>query len=133
VLGSTYTGPLPVTLAGINDIYNFLGRSQFNDSWFIGSIDEFRLYYGAMSASQAAASFAAGPNPDVLSIVPGTGSVTIVWPATPVTAAYKLRYSPALGAGAAWSPATGTLTQANGMNEFTVPITTQEGFFGPGH
>jgi hypothetical protein len=41
---------------------NYLGKSQFADPYFNGSIDEFRIYGRALSAAEIAASFAAGPN-----------------------------------------------------------------------
>jgi hypothetical protein len=41
---------------------NFLGRSQYNDPYFNGSINEFRIYNTALSADQLAANYAAGPD-----------------------------------------------------------------------
>ncbi len=41
---------------------NWLGRSQFNDPYFIGSINEFRIYDGALTPLQVAVSAAAGPD-----------------------------------------------------------------------
>jgi hypothetical protein len=41
---------------------NYLGKSQYNDPYFVGSIDEFRIYQVALSASQIATSFANGPD-----------------------------------------------------------------------
>lgn len=48
------------------DNNNWLGRSQWPDSLFDGSIDEFRIYDNAMTASEVATSFAAGPEPAIL-------------------------------------------------------------------
>jgi hypothetical protein len=51
-------------LASINDNNCWLGRSQFAvDPEFNGSLDEFRIYNVALSATQVQSSFAAGPNP----------------------------------------------------------------------
>jgi hypothetical protein len=51
------------SLATINDVYSFLGRSSYSgDSWLAGSIDEFRIYNGALDRFQIAASFQAGPD-----------------------------------------------------------------------
>ena len=53
----------------INDINNWLGRSQYSqDPRFGGSYHEFRIYNAALSASDIRASFEAGP--DV--VPPGT-------------------------------------------------------------
>jgi hypothetical protein len=46
----------------------WLGRSQFNDPFFNGKYNEFRLWKGAMTPAQVAASFAAGPD-----TLPGPG------------------------------------------------------------
>ncbi|MGA2684643.1 MAG: lamin tail domain-containing protein, partial [Verrucomicrobiota bacterium] len=60
----------PATIGGtVND---WLGRSQFNDPYFYGSIDEFRIYTAALSAQQVAQDYQLGPN-----VSPQTGPVTI--------------------------------------------------------
>jgi hypothetical protein len=41
---------------------NYLGKSQYADPYFTGSIDEFRIYNRALSASDIAASYAGGPD-----------------------------------------------------------------------
>jgi hypothetical protein len=57
------TTPITLELTALVDESCFLGRSQFTqDAHFLGSIEEFRVYRGARSAAQLAASFAAGPN-----------------------------------------------------------------------
>src|SRR5262249_25592199 len=51
------------TLGGLNDVNNWLGRSQFTpDPEFAGSINEFRIYSSARTAAQIMASFTAGPD-----------------------------------------------------------------------
>lgn len=51
------------SLATINDVYSLLGRSSYSgDSWLAGSINEFRIYNGALDRFQIAASFQAGPD-----------------------------------------------------------------------
>jgi hypothetical protein len=50
----------------VYDVNNWLGRSQFlADPGFEGSFTEFRIYGSALSASEVAASFAAGPDASV--------------------------------------------------------------------
>lgn len=44
------------------DVNVWLGRSQFVDPYWAGKYNEFRIYTGAMSPAQVAASFAAGAN-----------------------------------------------------------------------
>jgi hypothetical protein len=41
---------------------NYLGKSQYADPYFSGSINEFRIYDRALSAAEIAANFAAGPD-----------------------------------------------------------------------
>jgi hypothetical protein len=54
---------LPGTLANVTRTNNWLGRSQYSsDQEFAGSISEFRVYAVARTASQLAASNAAGPD-----------------------------------------------------------------------
>lgn len=58
---------LPFELAVIDDVNSWLGRSQFaTDVGFSGSIDEFRIYDVALTASQVAFSYQAGPDPEFL-------------------------------------------------------------------
>lgn len=54
---------LDTTLALMNDVNNWLGRSQFvADEEFQGTLDEVRIYSAARSAAQIALDAAAGPN-----------------------------------------------------------------------
>ncbi len=54
-------------LADINDINNWLGRSQYDtDPAFRGSYLEFRIYEAALTAAQIELSFAEGPDPAFL-------------------------------------------------------------------
>jgi hypothetical protein len=55
------------TLAGINDVNCWLGRSQYDaDAELSGTFHDFRIYDAALTAAQIAASFAAGPDPAFL-------------------------------------------------------------------
>lgn len=54
---------LDTTLPLLNDVNNWLGRSQFQpDEEFQGTLNEVRIYSAARSAAQIDASFDAGPN-----------------------------------------------------------------------
>lgn len=51
-----------VTLAGVHDVMNWIGRSLFSaDPYLNGSVDEFRIYRGALSSLEVAVSHAYGP------------------------------------------------------------------------
>lgn len=55
------------TLAGINDVNCWLGRSQYDtDAELSGTFHDFRIYDAALTAAQIAASFAGGPDPAFL-------------------------------------------------------------------
>jgi hypothetical protein len=62
------TVPLLGSLTAIEDVNNWLGRSQFvADSRFGGAFLEFRIYGKALSAAQLADSRELGPSPEFLS------------------------------------------------------------------
>ncbi|HTQ02195.1 MAG TPA: LamG domain-containing protein, partial [Polyangiaceae bacterium] len=55
---------VPMDLSAINDINDWLGRSQYAADPQLGAtIEEFRIYDAALSAAQIQTSFSAGPNP----------------------------------------------------------------------
>ncbi len=60
VLAASMTTTVP--LSSISDLNDWLGRSQFLDPFFNGSLDEFRIWNGALTAAQIAQNYAAGPN-----------------------------------------------------------------------
>ncbi len=53
---------ISLPLSAMNDINNWLGRSQFQDPYFTGKLNEFRIYEGALSDFEVAVSAAAGPD-----------------------------------------------------------------------
>jgi hypothetical protein len=127
------TAAAPLPLSGLNDINVWLGRSQWNDPYFTGSFDEFRIYDGALQDTAIAADFSAGPttlpgsgpNPG-LSIALGAGGVVISWP---VTAGFQLETTSDLGHSPIVWTAGGTPTASNGTNKVTVTPSGQAAFF----
>jgi hypothetical protein len=59
---ASFTG----ALSTLDDVNNWLGRSNFTDAHLGGTIEEFRIYGAALSNAQVAASAGFGPNPDFL-------------------------------------------------------------------
>ncbi len=120
------SGPAPFKLSAMNntDVNVWLGRSQFNDPYFPGTYNEFRLYSGAMTPSQVAASQAAGPDAlpaqsVKLSIAASGTSVVVSWPGA--ATGFTLEGSPVLGPAANWvSIGSGTLT--GGQFQVTIPV-----------
>jgi hypothetical protein len=122
VSGDAYT-----RLGSIDDVNNWLGRSNWNDSMFQGKYNEFRMYDGAISSSAVAASYAAGPDtlPSTetqpkLSVALASGKLVLSWPST--AAGYSLESAASLPA-AAWSTVdTSTATEQNGVKTIALSL-----------
>src|SRR5262249_40149514 len=54
------SGPASIPLKSIDDVNNWLGRSQWGDPMFAGSYDEFRIYDSALNPVDVAASYVSG-------------------------------------------------------------------------
>lgn len=129
------TGVAAVPPNIINDVNNWLGRSQWNDAMFQGSFNEFRIWEGALSAEQVTANFAAGPNqvpepstPPELAIARSGNNVLISWPSS--AAGFGLQVTPSLGAGAVWTTVdTSGAVEQGGTRTLTVPIGASDQYF----
>jgi hypothetical protein len=55
------SGPVEFPLSSIEDVNNWLARSNWPDAGFTGLFNEFRIYEGVLSPLQVAVNFAAGP------------------------------------------------------------------------
>jgi fibronectin type 3 domain-containing protein len=69
---------------------NRIGRSQFNDPYFNGSVDDFRLYPSALGAS-GIASLAAPMQTTDLTATGGTGQIGLAWSPTMNATSYTVR------------------------------------------
>lgn len=112
---------------------NWLGRAQFNDPFFRGQFEEFRIWNGAMTPAQVAASFVAGPNADVgggvrlrITTAP-EGKVKLAWPLEATD--YFLESSPVLGPDAAWDLVFDVPVEEDGSFVLTVDATAAAMFF----
>lgn len=63
------TGAAPFPLSSLTDANNWLGLAQYNDPPFNGSINEFRIWEGALTELDVALSRHAGP--DAMPVAPG--------------------------------------------------------------
>lgn len=123
------SGPAAVPLHLIDDVNNWLGRSQWNDNMFQGKYDEFRIWEGALSAEQVAANFAAGPNtvpePPVeaprLAIAMSGSNVIVSWPSN--ATGFVLQSTASLTSPISWGAVdtTGAVVEG-GMKKLTLPI-----------
>lgn len=117
-------------LADLDDVNNWLGRSNWPDPFFTGDFNEFRIYEGALTDAQVAATFAAGPDTVPPDLLPAAGTtlsialsgnvITIAWPVEP--AGFTPESTTTLGPTANWTPLGGTPTVENGVNKLTVPV-----------
>jgi hypothetical protein len=125
-------------LSGVRDRHCWLGKSLYaGDAGLAATIDEFRIYAGAMSASQLSADFAAGPDRVVLpppvsagpklSISHSGASIVLSWadPGNSFTIQSRIGF----GAGSSWAPLSVTINRVNGTATATIPITGQTSFY----
>jgi hypothetical protein len=99
------SGTIVSPLAAINDLNNWLGRSQYaSDGYFAATYDEFRIFEGSLLPGEIAASYAAGPNslpiPSLQVEIAGS-NVLVSKPSW--AARYVLESRAALDSGPSWS------------------------------
>jgi regulation of enolase protein 1 (concanavalin A-like superfamily) len=110
-----------------------LGRSPWSgDPWLAGSIDEFRIYAGAMLPSDISAAQFVGPNVLLTTNVSLTstissGNLIMNWPVA--GSGFTLVSSPTLGSGAVWTPVNLTPSIIGANNQVSVVPTNATLFF----
>jgi hypothetical protein len=110
-----------------------LGRSPWSgDPWLAGSIDEFRIYAGAMLPSDLAAAQFVGPNVLLttnvsLTSTMSSGNLIMNWPVA--GSGFTLVSSPTLGSGAVWTPVNLTPSIIGANNQVSVIPTNATLFF----
>ena len=125
------TGAASVPLNQINDVNVWLGKSQWNDPYFNGQFDEFRIYNGALSDQQLAASYAAGSDA-LLGPVPrldvqlNGASLKLLWSLS--APGFQLEQTSSVSGGG-WNPVTIPPVLQNGQHVVTVPISNAVQFF----
>jgi fibronectin type 3 domain-containing protein len=99
---------------------NWIGRSQYNDPYLGGSVDDFRLYAGALSASQIAA-LAAPIQTTGLTATGGSAQIALAWNATVGATSYTVRRASTSGGAytTVASGVTGTSYTNNGLSNGT--------------
>jgi hypothetical protein len=130
-LVATTTAPRPLSDFAGFDVNNWLGKSQWPDPYWAGSYNELRLHSGAMSPSQVAASFAAGPDGTAverptITVSRTATTMTLSWPAS--ATGYNLESSTSLAPGSTWT-AVGGATQVGGNMQVTVQTTDTMRFY----
>jgi hypothetical protein len=125
----------PLASALGEDPLNYLGRSLYSsDPTLDASINEFRIYSGALRLAEIQADYLLGPNQLIgtntnvsLAATLTGGNLMITWPTT--SALVDLISSPVLGAGAVWTSVNGTLAVEGGNYKMTVPVSDSAQYF----
>jgi hypothetical protein len=77
---------------------NWLGRSQFSaDPYLDGRVDDFRIYAGALSASEIASVYSPLTAPQNVTATSGNGQATLSWSSVTNAARYKVKRASASG------------------------------------
>lgn len=135
------SGTLNEALSSLSDTNCFLGRSIYSwplslpggyfDPYYQGSFNEFRIYKGLLTEAEIQQDYALGPDQLIgkvpLAVKTTTSQVVLSWPR--YAPRYTLFSSPVLGAGAAWTATTGTVTDTGTNFLVTVPVTGSARFF----
>ncbi|HTR41597.1 MAG TPA: family 43 glycosylhydrolase, partial [Pseudomonadales bacterium] len=130
ILMSAANGIIP-SLNGVSLAWSFIGQSLFStNAWLNATLDEFRIYDGRLTPAQMAVNNQLGPNLATVPIslgVSGTRSnINVAWPSYGI--GYTVESSPVLGAGASWSPISGTPVLSNNLWQVTLPGTNSTDF-----
>jgi len=131
VLETSFAVSTPLANVSMNSAS--LGRSPWSgDPWLAGSIDEFRIYAGAMLPSDLAAAQLVGPNVLLTTSVSlattiSSGNLIMNWPVA--GSGFTLVSSPTLGSGAVWNPVNLTPSIISTNNQVTVVPTNATLFF----
>jgi hypothetical protein len=125
-------GAAAVPLNAINDVNVWLGKSQWNDPYFNGQFDEFRIYNGALGDQQITASYGAGPDalfgavPSLTAQLNGN-SLKLLWPLS--APGFVLEQAGSLNGSPAWTVVANAPLLQNGQHIVTVPISNSIQFF----
>jgi hypothetical protein len=76
---------------------NYLGRSQFNDPYLAGAVDDFQILAQALTAQQVAALAAPPAAPTSLAATPGDAQASLSWAAVAGAVSYNVKRSLAAG------------------------------------
>ena len=132
VLASTFTG-ITDALTAVGNEFAYMGRSLYTaDAYLTWTIDELRIYNGALSAADVAATDALGPNQLLapnqphIGLSASAGALTLSWPVA--SAGYTVWMTTNLASGG-WVPANVTPQILGSQWQVTLPLTPPAGYF----
>ena len=123
-----------ISMSGVQDIRNIIGADNWPDPGMQGTIDEFRIYNGALSASEIAATQVLGPDQllmlgssrPALAAMQSGGNLTLSWPLAAAGFTVESRADLASGS---WSPITAVPQIIGNQWQVTLPIPSAAEFF----
>jgi uncharacterized protein YjdB len=122
-----------VQFSSVDDLFSYIGRSLYSgDSYYNFSLDEFRIYNGALSADEIAATQALGPNQILSAANPTLGAaisganLTLSWPLT--SDSFTLQSETNLSS-SLWTNVLPAAQIVGGQWQVTVPISGVAGYF----
>jgi alpha-L-arabinofuranosidase len=128
--GADYNVTIP--MSGVQAVRNIIGADNWPDPGMQGTIDEFRIYNGALTANEIAATQVLGPNQLLSAASPAIsasaagGSLTLSWPVA--SADYTVLTTTNLAAGN-WMAAVVTPQIVGGQWQVILPITGNARFY----
>jgi alpha-L-arabinofuranosidase len=132
VLASTFTG-ITDALSCAGNEFAYVGRSLYTaDAYLTWTIDELRIYNGALSAADVAATDALGPsqllatNQPAIGVSASGGALTLSWPVA--SAGYTVLMTTNLASGG-WGPANVTPQILGGRWQVALPMTRTAEYF----
>jgi hypothetical protein len=120
-------------LSSVSNVLSYIGRSLYSgDAYFNVTLDEFRIYDGALQPEDVAAAQVIGPNalltPAVsLSATLSGGDLILTWPVA--GSGFTLESSPTLGEDALWTPVPATPSVIGVSNRVSISPTDTALFF----
>ena len=125
VLAATFTG-LTETLSAVGNEFAYVGRSLYaNDAYLNWTLDEFRIYNGALSAAEIAATQVLGPGQLLSAASPALnasaagGNLILAWPVA--SAGFTVMSTTNL-LGGTWSPVSVTPQMVANQWQVVLPI-----------
>jgi hypothetical protein len=117
---------ITIQLSEINDVLNWIGRSLFPaDAYLNASIDEFRIYEGALTVADVSADFNLGPGAlpgPKLTVAKNGANIQLTWP---TTAGFTLQTASVITG--PWTNSGLTVTNQNGQSSVSDAIPTTAG------
>jgi alpha-L-arabinofuranosidase len=132
VLAAT-NGSVTTGFSSVNDLYSFIGRSLYSpDSYFDLTLDEFRIYSGALTPADIATTDLLGAgqvlnlaNPQVSASASG-GSLALTWPLASPGFTVVMSTNLSLGN---WSAVAPSPQITNGQWQVNLPLTNSQQFY----